>query len=55
MTKLRRPATAFGAVLPFATPAALLTLAWLRLLRPRLPHRSTLPTAATPTSGKNED
>ncbi|MGW2519050.1 DUF4349 domain-containing protein [Streptomyces sp. NPDC001617] len=39
VTMLRWLAVAFGAVLPFAAVAALLVLAWLRLIRPRLPRR----------------
>jgi hypothetical protein len=39
VTMLRWLAVAFGAVLPFAAVAALLVLAWLRLIRPRLAHR----------------
>ncbi|MFF4500711.1 DUF4349 domain-containing protein [Streptomyces sp. NPDC001401] len=47
VTMLRWLAVAFGAVLPFAAVAALLVLAWLRLVRPRLPHR---PATAPATS-----
>jgi hypothetical protein len=39
VTMLRWLAVAFGAVLPFAAVAALLVLAWLRVVRPRLPRR----------------
>ncbi|MGW1749170.1 DUF4349 domain-containing protein [Streptomyces sp. NPDC002092] len=39
LTMLRWLAVAFGAVLPFAAVAALIALVWLRLVRPRLPHR----------------
>ncbi|MFJ4786577.1 DUF4349 domain-containing protein [Streptomyces sp. NPDC088794] len=39
VTMLRWLAVAFGAVLPFLAVAALLVLAWLRLIRPRLPRR----------------
>ncbi|MFJ8464385.1 DUF4349 domain-containing protein [Streptomyces swartbergensis] len=39
VTMLRWLAVALGAVLPFAAVAALLTLVWLRLVRPRLPRR----------------
>ncbi|MEU1270687.1 DUF4349 domain-containing protein [Streptomyces sp. NPDC005799] len=47
VTMLRWLAVAFGAVLPFAAVAVLLALAWLRLVRPRLPHRpATAPTTS---------
>jgi hypothetical protein len=39
VTMLRWLAVALGAVLPFAAVAALIVLAWLRLVRPRLPRR----------------
>ncbi|MEU1850751.1 DUF4349 domain-containing protein [Streptomyces sp. NPDC019990] len=39
LTMLRWLAVAFGAVLPFAAVAALITLVWLRVVRPRLPRR----------------
>lgn len=39
VTVLRWIALALGAVLPFAAFAALLTLLWLRVVRPRLPRR----------------
>ncbi|MFJ6081445.1 DUF4349 domain-containing protein [Streptomyces sp. NPDC092369] len=39
VTMLRWLAVAFGAVLPFLAVAGLLVLAWLRLIRPRLPRR----------------
>ncbi|MEV8125882.1 DUF4349 domain-containing protein [Streptomyces sp. NPDC085944] len=39
MTMLRWLAVVLGAVLPFAAVAALLALLWLRVVRPRLPHR----------------
>ncbi|MBO4259127.1 DUF4349 domain-containing protein [Streptomyces griseorubiginosus] len=50
VTMLRWLAVAFGAVLPFAAVAVLLVLAWLRLVRPRLPHRPT-PAPATSALG----
>ncbi|MFF0512005.1 DUF4349 domain-containing protein [Streptomyces sp. NPDC004250] len=40
VTMLRWLAVALGAVLPFAVVAALLALVWLRVVRPRLPHRT---------------
>ncbi|MCF2130412.1 DUF4349 domain-containing protein [Strepomyces sp. STD 3.1] len=40
VTMLRWLAVALGAVLPFAVVAALLVLVWLRVVRPRLPHRT---------------
>jgi hypothetical protein len=55
VTMLRWLAVAFGAVLPFAAVAALLALVWLRLVRPRLPHRPALESSAAPASGKNEE
>ncbi|MFS4098032.1 DUF4349 domain-containing protein, partial [Streptomyces sp. AF1A] len=39
VTLLRWLALALGAVLPFAACGALLVLLWLRVIRPRLPHR----------------
>ncbi|WP_210584244.1 DUF4349 domain-containing protein [Streptomyces sp. GESEQ-35] len=39
VTMLRWIGVAIAAVLPFAAVAALLVLLWLRLVRPRLPHR----------------
>jgi hypothetical protein len=39
VTMLRWLAVALGAVLPFVAVAALIVLAWLRLVRPRLPRR----------------
>ena len=39
VTMLRWLAVAIGAVLPFAAVAALIVLAWLRLIRPRVPRR----------------
>ncbi|MEV5873153.1 DUF4349 domain-containing protein [Streptomyces sp. NPDC052101] len=39
VTLLRWVALALGAALPFAAFAALLTLVWLRVVRPRLPRR----------------
>ncbi|WP_030249050.1 MULTISPECIES: DUF4349 domain-containing protein [unclassified Streptomyces] len=39
VTMLRWLAVALGALLPFATVAALITLLWLRVVRPRLPRR----------------
>ncbi|MEU5086208.1 DUF4349 domain-containing protein [Streptomyces sp. NPDC021356] len=47
VTMVRWVALALGAVLPFAAAAALLALAWLRLVRPRLPHRATAAPAMT--------
>ena len=69
LTMLRWLAVAFGAVLPFAAVAALVALVWLRLVRPRLPHRPapapatgapvTLPTARpapqTPSTRQNDE
>ncbi|MEW2297769.1 DUF4349 domain-containing protein [Streptomyces sp. NPDC006743] len=49
VTVVRWIALALGAVLPFAAAAALLTVAWLRLVRPRLPRRAA-PAAATMTA-----
>ncbi|MFE9453791.1 DUF4349 domain-containing protein [Streptomyces sp. NPDC006739] len=40
VTMLRWIALALGAVLPFAALAAVLALLWLRVVRPRLPHRA---------------
>ncbi|OIJ96040.1 hypothetical protein BIV25_18655, partial [Streptomyces sp. MUSC 14] len=40
VTMLRWIALALGAALPFAACAALLTLMWLRIIRPRLPHHA---------------
>ncbi|MET9906154.1 DUF4349 domain-containing protein [Streptomyces sp. NPDC006476] len=63
VTMLRWLAVAFGAVLPFAAVAVLLVLAWLRLVRPRLPRRPAtapatsalgpLPTARPAPEGTN--
>jgi hypothetical protein len=50
VTMLRWLAVALGAVLPFAAVAALLVLAWLRLVRPRLPRRPA-PAPATSALG----
>ena len=50
LTMLRWLAVAFGAVLPFAAVAALIALAWLRLVRLRLPHRPA-PAPATSALG----
>ncbi|MHC3469604.1 DUF4349 domain-containing protein [Streptomyces sp. 7R007] len=50
VTMLRWLAVALGAVLPFAAVAALLALAWLRLVRPRLPRRPA-PAPAMSTLG----
>ncbi|MEW2283155.1 DUF4349 domain-containing protein [Streptomyces sp. NPDC047841] len=47
---LRWIALALGAALPFAALAALLVLLWLRVVRPRLPHR-TEPAKATAAPG----
>ncbi|MGW7260461.1 DUF4349 domain-containing protein [Streptomyces sp. NPDC054834] len=47
VTMLRWIALALGAVLPFAALAALLTLLWLRVVRPRLP-RAASPATADP-------
>lgn len=41
VTMLRWVAVAVGAVLPFAVVGGLLVFLWLRLVRPRLPRRST--------------
>lgn len=56
VTMLRWVAVVLGAVLPFAAVGALLLLLWLRVIRPRLPHRpapaspapATAPAPATP-------
>jgi hypothetical protein len=50
VTMLRWLAVAIGAVLPFAAVAALIVLAWLRLIRPRLPRRPD-PAPATSALG----
>ncbi|MFI8831803.1 DUF4349 domain-containing protein [Streptomyces afghaniensis] len=50
VTMLRWLAVALGAVLPFAAVAALLTLLWLRVVRPRLPRRPR-PAPATSALG----
>ncbi|MCX5062070.1 MULTISPECIES: DUF4349 domain-containing protein [unclassified Streptomyces] len=50
VTMLRWLAVALGAVLPFAAVAALIVLAWLRLVRPRLPRRPA-PASAASTLG----
>ncbi|MEV6941754.1 DUF4349 domain-containing protein [Streptomyces sp. NPDC051172] len=65
VTMLRWLAVAFGAVLPFAAVAALIALVWLRLVRPRLPHRPApapatgalgpLPAAAPQAPGAREN
>ncbi|MCD9873030.1 DUF4349 domain-containing protein [Streptomyces guryensis] len=55
VTMLRWLAVAFGAVLPFAAVAALIALAWLRLVRPRLPHRAVLRAPGTRAGGENQD
>ncbi|MFJ3309752.1 DUF4349 domain-containing protein [Streptomyces sp. NPDC086549] len=41
VTMLRWIALALGAVLPFAVPAGLLLVLWLRVVRPRRAHRAT--------------
>ncbi|MGI5458837.1 DUF4349 domain-containing protein [Streptomyces sp. CA-249302] len=46
VTMLRWLAVVFGAVLPFVAVAVLLVLAWLRLVRPRLPRRTASAHAA---------
>lgn len=49
VTMLRWLAVALGAVLPFATVAALIVLVWLKVVRPRLPRRpATVPATAAP-------
>ncbi|MET9730664.1 DUF4349 domain-containing protein [Streptomyces sp. NPDC006458] len=49
LTTLRWIALVLGAVLPFAAALGLLTLLWLRVVRPRLPRRAEpAPTAAVP-------
>ncbi|MEU8969242.1 DUF4349 domain-containing protein [Streptomyces monashensis] len=50
VTMLRWVALALGAALPFAACAALLTLAWLRIVRPRLPHHAKPTPAPAPTT-----
>ncbi|MFD8394539.1 DUF4349 domain-containing protein [Streptomyces sp. NPDC059680] len=50
VTVLRWIVLALGAALPFAVCAALLTLLWLRVVRPRLPHRRE-PAPATTAPG----
>ncbi|WP_078884121.1 DUF4349 domain-containing protein [Streptomyces sp. NRRL S-340] len=50
VTVVRWIALALGAVLPFAAAAALLTVAWLRLVRPRLPRRAAPAAAAAMTA-----
>ncbi|CAM5554696.1 lipoprotein [Streptomyces purpurascens] len=50
VTMLRWLAVALGAVLPFAAVAALITLLWLRVVRPRLPRRPR-PAPATSALG----
>ncbi|MCX4884294.1 DUF4349 domain-containing protein [Streptomyces sp. NBC_00847] len=50
VTMLRWLAVALGAVLPFAAVAALIVLAWLRLVRPRLPRRPA-PASASSSLG----
>ncbi|MQY38497.1 hypothetical protein SRB17_65100 [Streptomyces sp. RB17] len=47
VTMLRWIVLALGAALPFAACAALLTLLWLRIVRPRLPRRGEPATAMT--------
>lgn len=47
VTMLRWIVVALAAVLPFLAGLALLVLIWLRLIRPRLPHRPTPTPAAT--------
>ncbi|MFF0161256.1 DUF4349 domain-containing protein [Streptomyces sp. NPDC005263] len=47
LTMLRWLAVVIGAVLPFLAVAALIVLAWLRLIRPRLPHRPATAPATT--------
>ncbi|MGW1561887.1 DUF4349 domain-containing protein [Streptomyces sp. NPDC002144] len=47
VTMLRWLAVALGAVLPFAAVTVLLVLAWLRLIRPRLPRRPATAPATT--------
>ncbi|WP_399890921.1 DUF4349 domain-containing protein [Streptomyces sp. BBFR51] len=48
VTMLRWVAVVLGAVLPFAAVAALLALLWLRVVRPRLPHRPAAAPAPAP-------
>ncbi|MGX1563325.1 DUF4349 domain-containing protein [Streptomyces sp. NPDC055506] len=50
VTMLRWLAVALGAILPFAAVAALITLLWLRVVRPRLPRRPR-PAPATSALG----
>ncbi|UFR07336.1 DUF4349 domain-containing protein [Streptomyces sp. Go40/10] len=50
VTMLRWIVLALGAALPFAALAALLVLLWLRVVRPRLPHRAG-PAPATTALG----
>ncbi|MEU3337609.1 DUF4349 domain-containing protein [Streptomyces sp. NPDC006668] len=47
VTMLRWLGVALGAVLPFAAVTVLLVLAWLRLIRPRLPRRPATAPATT--------
>ncbi|MEU0068186.1 DUF4349 domain-containing protein [Streptomyces sp. NPDC006332] len=47
VTMLRWLAVVIGAVLPFLAVAALIVLAWLRMIRPRLPRRPATPPATT--------
>ncbi|MET9446625.1 DUF4349 domain-containing protein [Streptomyces cinerochromogenes] len=52
VTMLRWIVLALGAALPFAALAVLLVLLWLRVVRPRLPHRAApAPASATTALG----
>lgn len=51
---LRWIALAVGAVLPFAAVAALAAVVWLRIVRPRLPHRPATAPASTPAPAASE-
>jgi hypothetical protein len=50
VTMLRGLTVVVGWVLPFAAAAALLTVVWLRLVRPRLPRRSGSTNAPAPAA-----
>ncbi|MFC4329318.1 DUF4349 domain-containing protein [Streptomyces andamanensis] len=51
VTVVRWLALALGAVLPFAAAAALLTVLWLRVVRPRLPRRAPAGAPVTAPAG----
>ncbi|MFF1692879.1 DUF4349 domain-containing protein [Streptomyces sp. NPDC058257] len=52
---LRWVAVVIGAVLPFVALAALLSLLWRRVVRPRLPRRPERPAVATPAREGDDD